>query len=177
MRTVNQRITLTLSTLRKILSRWNIKIFFQVFFPKKTGCDISCKLSPMETICMKFKSCFLGKLEAICMKCQNLSSGKNKKKYQFVICWISPESGYGLTYQWATMSENISSDMCAQQKFRLVQMWSESLLSTFWLAKDVNFLHAENEDLASKWCEVSSCGKQWLAKDVKFLHAENGDCG
>ena len=23
----------------------------------------------------------------ICIKCQNLFSGKNKKKYQFVICW------------------------------------------------------------------------------------------
>ena len=38
-------------------------VIFFLFFPK-TGFDISCKLSPMETICMK---------------CQNLFSGKNKK--------------------------------------------------------------------------------------------------
>ena len=35
------------------------------FFPMITGFDISCKLSPLETICMK---------------CQILLSGKNKKK-------------------------------------------------------------------------------------------------
>ena len=34
--------------------------------------------------------------ETICLKYQSLYSGKNKKKYrQFVICWISPESGNG----------------------------------------------------------------------------------
>ena len=45
---------------------------------QKTGFDISCKLSPLETICMK---------------CQILFSGKNKKK--FVVCWINPESDKG----------------------------------------------------------------------------------
>ena len=34
------------------------------YFSQKTGFDISCKLSPLETFCMK---------------CQNLFSGKNKK--------------------------------------------------------------------------------------------------
>ena len=34
------------------------------YFPRKTGFNISCKLSPEETICMK---------------CQSLFSGKNKK--------------------------------------------------------------------------------------------------
>ena len=34
------------------------------YFSKKIGFDISCKLSPQETICMK---------------CQSLFSGKNKK--------------------------------------------------------------------------------------------------
>ena len=34
------------------------------YFSQKTGFDISCKLSPLETICMK---------------CQMLFSGKNKK--------------------------------------------------------------------------------------------------
>ena len=50
------------------------------YFSQKTGSDILCKLSPLETICMK---------------CQNLFSGKNKKKYhQFVVFWINPESGH-----------------------------------------------------------------------------------
>ena len=44
-------------------SRQHFKIFFLLF--QKTGFEFSCKLSPMETICMK---------------CQNLFSWKNKKK-------------------------------------------------------------------------------------------------
>ena len=40
-------------------------MLFYLFFPLKTGFGISCKLSPLETICMK---------------CQNLFSGKNEKK-------------------------------------------------------------------------------------------------
>ena len=41
------------------------------YFSQKIGFDISCKLSTMETICIK---------------CQNLFSGKNKKKiFQNVI--------------------------------------------------------------------------------------------
>ena len=43
---------LTLSSLGKIFNRRHIEIFFSDFFPQKTGFDISCKLSPMETICM-----------------------------------------------------------------------------------------------------------------------------
>ena len=49
---------ITLSTLGKIFSRRHF------YFSQKKGFHISCKLSPMETICMK---------------CQNLFSGKNKK--------------------------------------------------------------------------------------------------
>ena len=42
------------------------------YFSLKLGFDISCKLSPIETVCMK---------------CQILFSGPNKKKYkQFVVC-------------------------------------------------------------------------------------------
>ena len=72
---------LSLSTLGKFFIRRQFEIFF-LFFPEniiwhfmqivsdfsyvsqKTEFDISCKLSPVETICMK---------------CQILSSGKNKK--------------------------------------------------------------------------------------------------
>ena len=43
------------------------------FFSQKTGFDISCKLSPLETICMK---------------CQSLFSGKNNKIFEIVICWF-----------------------------------------------------------------------------------------
>ena len=45
-------------------------ILFFLFFPD-TGFDISCKLSPKETICMK---------------CQNLFSGKQRHIFQNV-CW------------------------------------------------------------------------------------------
>ena len=41
-------------------------IFLFSFFSQKIGFDISCKLPPLETICIK---------------CQSLLSEKNKKKY------------------------------------------------------------------------------------------------
>ena len=54
-----------LSTLGKIFSfsADDILKYFPYFY-QKTGFDISCKLSPMETICRQ---------------CQSLTSGKNKK--------------------------------------------------------------------------------------------------
>ena len=36
-------------------------IAFLGFLPRKTGFDISCKLSPLETICMKYQILFSGK--------------------------------------------------------------------------------------------------------------------
>ena len=50
------------SILSKIFSRPHFEIVF--YFPQKTGFDISCKSSPMDTICTK---------------CQIPFSGKNKK--------------------------------------------------------------------------------------------------
>ena len=47
-----------------------IYIFFLLFFPEK-GFDISFKLFPLETICMK---------------CQNPFSAKKKKIFQYVVC-------------------------------------------------------------------------------------------
>ena len=47
---------LTLSTLGKVTNWW----YFFVFF-SETGVDISCKLSPIETVCMKFQILFSGK--------------------------------------------------------------------------------------------------------------------
>ena len=51
-------------------SRRHFEIFFY-HFPQKTGFDISCKLSPLGTNCMK---------------CQSLLSGKIKKKNISPIC-------------------------------------------------------------------------------------------
>ena len=65
---------LTLSTLGKIFSIQHFKIFLS-YFSRKTGFDISYKLSP---------------LEAICMKCLSLFSGKNMK-YMFLITLSSAE--------------------------------------------------------------------------------------
>ena len=48
-----------------------LMIFFFFFFSQTTGLDISCKLSPLETICMK---------------CQILFSGKIRKILQYVVC-------------------------------------------------------------------------------------------
>ena len=47
---------LMLSTLDKIFSRPYLKYFFLFFL--ENGFDIACKLSPLETICMKFQNLF-----------------------------------------------------------------------------------------------------------------------
>ena len=61
---------LTLVVLGKIFSTRYIEIY--TFYSKKTGFDISGKLSPTETICLK---------------CQILFSGGKKRKYnQFDVC-------------------------------------------------------------------------------------------
>ena len=59
------------SMLGKIFSRQHIQKYY-FYFSQKTGFDISCKLPPIETICMK---------------CQSLFSVENNKNkyYQFVI--------------------------------------------------------------------------------------------
>ena len=74
----HQVAKLTLITLGKISVDDILKYFS--YFSQTTGSDISCKLSPVETICMKYQNLLSGKnVETICMKCQNLLSGKNKK--------------------------------------------------------------------------------------------------
>ena len=50
------------------------KFSADIMISHKIGFNLSCKLSPGE--------------ETVCMKGQNLFSGKNKKNYQFVVCWI-----------------------------------------------------------------------------------------
>ena len=62
-----------------------LKSFFY-FFLQKTEFDISCKVSPMEAICMKCQFCFLGKIR------------KTIKFFEYcevIICCINPESGKG----------------------------------------------------------------------------------
>ena len=89
------QFVLMISTLDKIFSRQRIEIFF-LFLPENRF-DISCKLSPMEIVCMKCQilfsgkniifsqktgldiSCKLSQMQTICLKCQFLFSGKNKK--------------------------------------------------------------------------------------------------
>ena len=50
----------TMSTLGNILNRRQIDDILLIF-PSETGFDISCKLSPTETICMKYQNLLLGK--------------------------------------------------------------------------------------------------------------------
>ena len=66
---INLFATLTLSALGKIFSRQHFEII-SCFF-QKGGFDISCKLSPLETICIKFLILF---------------SGKNQKKIFQSVC-------------------------------------------------------------------------------------------
>ena len=49
---------LMLSMLEKNCSRQHIEIFFQL----ENRCDISCKLSPVETFAWNIKACLLGKI-------------------------------------------------------------------------------------------------------------------
>ena len=49
----------------------NKLVIFFLIFPRKTGSDISCKLSPMETICMR---------------CQILFSGENERYFKMLSC-------------------------------------------------------------------------------------------
>ena len=62
----------------KNFRRRHFEIFF-LFFLQKIGFDISCKLSPLETICMES---------------QNLFSGENKKNISLLSADFS-QSGEG----------------------------------------------------------------------------------
>ena len=63
-----------LSMLGKNLSRRHFILKYFSHFTQKTGFDISCKLSPAETICMTYESLFSGKntvkpvLKTTCIK-------------------------------------------------------------------------------------------------------------
>ena len=51
-------LPLTLSTLDKSFSRWHFEIFLFSYFSQETRLDISCQLSPLETIWMKYQILF-----------------------------------------------------------------------------------------------------------------------
>ena len=68
---------LTLSTLGKIFSRRYIEIFFLIF-SQKTGFEISIGDNLHEISNPVFRE-----------------KKKKKKNHQFVVCWISPETGKG----------------------------------------------------------------------------------
>ena len=62
---------LMLSTVGKIFSRQHFEIFYNS--SQETGFNISCKLPPLETICMKCQILFSGKKKKNAI---NLSSAK-----------------------------------------------------------------------------------------------------
>ena len=53
---------------------WYIFFFLIFLFPQKIGFDISCKLDPWMTICMKFKAYFLVKIRKILSTCRSVSA-------------------------------------------------------------------------------------------------------
>ena len=86
---------------------------------------------------------------------------------------------------WAVTSENKSSDMCDQRRFRSAcTVWSKSSLGAFWIAKDAKFPHAENQRLWSDCADAvfltDKCA-QWrfrshwaLAQSDQNLHCLTG---
>ena len=77
---------LTLSILGKTFSKRHFEIFFLFFFFRKTGFDISCKLSPLETFSWHVKTCFLGKNKKIIiyLSSAELAKGVVKVKHDHV---------------------------------------------------------------------------------------------
>ena len=69
---------LTLRTLGKNFSRQHLKF---LIFPQEIGFNISCKLSPLETICMKCQNLFPVK------NIINLSSAEHTHRVVIVECF------------------------------------------------------------------------------------------
>ena len=53
---------------------------FEIFFPQKIGFDISCKLSPQETVCVKCQNQFWGKETKKSSICLQLNLSKKMVK-------------------------------------------------------------------------------------------------
>ena len=115
-------------------SRWKIDDFFS-YISQKIGFDISCKLSPKETICMN---------------CQILFSGKYKKnisKYlllNFLPSMLSLEKKWIEKMNRAETWENVPFVVCPA-------VWSESLLSVW---RSFGFLAIHSRAWFSIWWYV-----------------------
>ena len=77
--------TLTFTTLLVNLADDKLVMFF-LFCPQKTGFDISCKLFPLETICMKWQISFSGK-NRIWHFMQIVSTGDNLHEMANLLFW------------------------------------------------------------------------------------------
>ena len=80
------------------------------FLSQSTGFPFSCKLSPLESTCMKCQSPFSA-LQTTCMNCQSLFSGKNKK--HVFICHLLKILPRVLIYD-INLHQNLS-DACVMQ--------------------------------------------------------------
>ena len=140
---------LTLSTLGKIFRRQHFEIFFLIFPTKQ---DLA-----LHANC--------------CMKCQILFSAK-LETYQFVVCWISPESGnlYGVQILRANMVILCS---CSVQIWSVLihvtgdfVAWCGQLYEGGWLRHkgvEMTFKHTPNT------CGRLKCPKQGGQGGLRYL--------
>ena len=84
---------LTLSTLGIVFSRQHIGIVFFFLFFLRIGFDISCKLSPFETVCMKCQILFCGKNKK---NITNLSSAESAQRVVHVMVKRAAKALIGL---------------------------------------------------------------------------------
>ena len=107
---------LTLSTLAKFSASDKLKYFS--YSSQKTGFDISCKLSPMETICMKYQSLFSGKNI-------NLSSAELANRVVMVNHWrINHNCRYILIFFYYLFSRENRRDLCDSSAYRRWFTWN-----------------------------------------------------
>ena len=139
------------------------------YISQKTGYGISCKLSPLETICMKCQIlCFLGKIRKISPICH---------------CWISPESSKSLTatfQRWHLRSALIEISLRIRPDFGACTIYRNMFLHRGSFNKQMIRLMTKptkwhmrpaktqiNLGIRPVWSESSLCS-QWIAKDPKL---------
>ena len=120
------------------------KLMIFSYFTQKTGFDISCKFSPMETTCMK---------------CQNLFFGKNKK----ICCLLKT-----LPRELSNNTQSSSFTHCLQQQTLIrpkgLSAWSGSLFRHFpYLA------FMPNMRLSRKKWKPGKMNKTWPHQAKKYL--------
>ena len=105
-----------------------LKYYSYYFFFQKTGFDISRKLSPMKTVCMKF---------------QILFPGKNKKKHhQFIVCWFSRQKAIKVNFKrlciWLTIIDVGCKSLIHERGFS--SLWINcQIVSLFLLINFISF--------------------------------------